>query len=327
MRIIIIILSFLLLIFACNPVKKQKERISQVEEKYGAEGYETAFSCMSYLMDDPDDPEFAFELIDKLINTNHFIEARYALENLGKKIQDYRIHYLTAVCYRNEFQFTRAMKSIEKAMELSDAKIVENEVQNIVQDSRIWNNILELDEKIENDGSDSSLLLSRAEKLVSLNYREAAFYDIDRLLENSSYINLCYKLKIKAELQRNEFGVADSIAGNWNRIATGASKTESGEILTLLNLLTETQHSVNSGNNSVGNFITMGKTLVQLESYSQAEKWILKGIQKYPDDPRLKMALILVYLQSGDIPKARTLAGELKKEGMNLPAEIEGLVE
>ncbi len=315
------------LLASCNSDKAHQERIAGVEEEYGTNSYEASFVYMGYLMNRGKDLEYSLKLVNKLISNKRFTEARYALSRLSEAFLDYRLYYLKAVCYRNEIQFEEAEVNIRKAMKISQNEILNDELENIKEDFESWKRVEKIERQIKEAGLDTELRIRRAEALIHAGYTLAAFLDLDTLISRGTQQDEAYYLKIRANTYLKEYQEADSILHLWREIVSDKWLAQLDKLSYSLKGIREVQPKISSGQASPGDYLLMARYLTSLSDYVEAERLILQGLIRYPEDLSLSYALLLVYTESEQNENARKISLELKEIGVKIPAEIEKYLE
>jgi uncharacterized protein HemY len=322
-----IVLILTLIISSCNFDRKQQARIDAIEDEYGVNSYPAGLAYMTYLMKWAFDLDYSIDLVNKLIKSQNFTEARYALENLEDKYLDFRIYYLKSVCFRNQLQFDSAEVNIRRAMTMSQAPVLQEEMEYIQNDRAAWNEVLFINQKIRKEGLTPDLRFQRAEKLVLSGHFEAAGLDIDSLLEKNLLVDESYDLAVRMNLFQNQYQAVEALLREWEGRTNDIWRERIAILSKSIQEIIRLKSKISAGEFNPPDIVNLSRNLVQAGNYKEAESILSQAIIRFPDNINLKYALLLTYIQSGQAEKARDFAGEMRREGIELPGEIKGYVE
>jgi len=320
------LLVITLFISSCNSENPYIKEIEEAETAYGLDNHKSHLAYMTYIMRDGRDLDYSLELVDKLITARQFPEARYALDKLAMENKDYRIFYLKAVCYRNEYQYDNALLEIQKARNLSSDNIVEREFGYIREEQEVWQRIEALNDSIK-DSDRPELKFRRAGLFVSMDYIEAAYLDLDSLIRNGKLVNECYDLRIRTAILVQDYKLADSLTGLWDRVADEKWAEKSGKLKENLDKLIGFMQKADSPQAGPVDFINTGRQLILMKQFESSREWLENGIARFPDAVNLKIALLLNYIESGDIKQGIDYSRALQQQGIAIPPQILTLLE
>jgi tetratricopeptide (TPR) repeat protein len=322
MRSNIYIFAILLILSACDSTELQKKRIISIEETYGSDSFEAGLAYMTYIMKIEKDLNFCLELVDKLIRNNALMEARYALLHLDELYDDYRIHYLNAVCLRNLHQYEEAERSLEKALAIRSLPILEREMENILSGRESWKKIKEIEERIRESGLSPELRLERAKHLVYSGNMEAAILDLDSLTADKQLLEQSYDLKTRAYVFAGNYERADSVLQHWKNAVSGEKLDDLEKYSQSLNKIVDLKSSIRAGNIEASTYINLARELKEINAFTEAEKILDEGIARFPDNLNLQYASLLIYVESNQLDKAREAAALLEERGLEVPESL-----
>lgn len=318
--ILLIVLLFILNV--CDSTEFHKERIASVEEEYGENSYETGLAYVDYIMKYGDDLEFSLDLVDKLIKSNAFSEARYSLLKLQERFTDYRLYYLNAVCLRNLYRFEDAEAAIVKAKELSDVPVLDSEMANISEKKKEWRELERINELIKEERLSPELRLERAEHLIYTAYFEAGLLDVDSILNIAGIRNEAYRLKTRAYILMKDYQKADSVLMSWKDYAPEEVSEEINSYSVALEKIIRLKPKVNSGGANPADFVNLARNLKDILEFAEAERILNQGLNRFPENLNLHYASLLIYIESNQLEKARETADNLEERGVEIPEEL-----
>lgn len=201
-----IIVLVALLLYSCNSEMKDRRHLESLQNAPKAEKYEIGVACMRYISQHGNDIEYSKTLVRKLLAKGFFAEAIYAVEMLQKKFpQDPELFYLRGLGYRNQHQYSLAMDNFESALKIQPGNtIFPDEVRSMMEEQKVWDEILGMNESLTHTADSSGILLTRAEHFFSIRQYDAVLYDLGTLSNMGSTEDSLYFSRTVASLYQKE---------------------------------------------------------------------------------------------------------------------------
>jgi len=316
---------------ACNGEEQFLERINQVgPDTERTDLYKARLAASTYIMKDLGSVEISKELIGKLIEMQSFPEARYCIEHLLNKAgEDPDLYYLRAVCYRNEHQYALAEVAIQQAMRIdgSDKRFIA-ESENIRDEQMRFEVIRSMTQQLVESPADPGLLLERAEAFLGLRmFAEAEFDALKVFTEDSARNDARYLLGLSALLQA-EYQEAETIFGDLvNKSETGKEAEKYEQMRSSASVLSAANRRMSEQPDDISPYIDAARELSLLGEFQRAHRVIDRGLQHQENHPNLLHARLFLYLQQGDMARARETAQYIESIGLKVDPQLRSLIQ
>lgn len=191
----LLILIFALLL-SCDAENTSRKEIASLYNADQSQKYQVGMACMQYISKHGEDLTYSKTVVKKLLEIGFFSEAIYAVELLLKKFPaDPELFYLRGTAYRNQLQYSFALKDLHHALRLQPANNTFSSSLRSAQEELVtWNEIQSLNETLTTADS-FDVLFQRAEKFLVIRQYDAVLYDLGSISKmrtpaDSIYFNL-----------------------------------------------------------------------------------------------------------------------------------------
>ncbi len=323
------LLTLLFLVLAgCGSADRSLELLSELDPADEIEGYRLKLGYSALVMGDMTDASQGKMIVERLVELTAWDEARYCAGHLLEANgQDATLHYLTAVCLQNQFQLKRAQEEINRAVALDAGnKKYQQEKARIASLLGIWQQIDSITDLLAGS-ADMAHYNARARLLVSMRRFQSANNDLNKSLAADAQNAEAIYLKGMALLYSHEYGGAVDQFNQLSQMELPAEQeklyAKYEEAAVKLSSLDERLRS-DPGETTV--YLDFSRELSLIGDFGRALHMIESGLGISPDDPRLIQARILVYVQQGEMEKARQAIHYLESLGYQADPQLKELL-
>lgn len=328
---IAIVSAGLLLLCGCNTEDRILESIFDTPPASDATAlYRARLAAATYVMHDAGSIDTDLALIRKLIDLHSFNEARSCIAHVLQTHPDVsELHYLEAICLRNENQYNEAYRSISAALNFEPGnQNYLSEKQNIQEEWTLWRKKESLDGEIADFPSSLELRAERAMVFVHLRLFDEGRFDAHQILKSdSSFYTAYYVAGISNLLDKRYVEAEMDFRQLVQRAENDPELPVYRDLLDKAKKLTDASEKIKQDPSDIRSYITVARELSSMGEYHQAHQVIDRGLISNMDHPNLLHARLFIYIQEGKMDAARETVMYMESAGIAVDAQLRRLIQ
>lgn len=320
-------LPLFLFLLSCNSPDKYIAMLENLDPADDIGNYQLRLGYSSLVMSNTLSYDEGISAVKKLIELNSYTEARYCLDFIASASGDNaEIQFLRAVCYRNEYQYSKAAIAIAEAIK-SDSNILKykEEQMKIDLESAIWNKIETLDTLA--GAANPAVLTERAELFIELGQYLPAVYDLKMSIAMDSTAYKQRYLLGRVNLLLSEYREAASVFTSLAELPLSDEEKKSTMMYAdAAESLSEFSESILDDPGNIQQYISISRQLSLMGENLSALKIIDKGLTVNKNDLRLLQARVIVLIQLGELQQAKQVALLIESMGYAIDSQLKELL-
>jgi len=320
--------SGLIILGGCSGEKRYHREIDQLLSQKQMR-YQAAAKIGEYAYRFPEDLEqlavYANTLLELGFN-DECIEICNHILNLDKS--NIKVLRTRAMAYANTWNFEESLHDLKTIKAGNNLNTSDIETLTIIrQHSAIYQEILKTDNKIKTSPSDFDLFRQRADFFLSMNEPEAAISDYQYFLDSSGFDLDVVLNKFRAGILAGDFAGAENDILLLRSHLGKDAPLDPGILSTILEETKRFTGMLNSQPGLIEPYTELARIFTTLDLEFKALDYLKQALKIQPGNDQIRYRMALVYVATGDTARAKDILTELKAAGLEIPGQLETILE